>query len=311
MDRRRERTPTFFTRLVYGFGGKWRRITAQLSKSIGPPAPQTSLSTSSRFTPLDRVLNVNLFHSVFVVFELPDELILSILSHLSPGPQLTGHYSRFRVQYSMKINDYHDRRTQFLRSLSMTCRAMRLRLLSWIWERVKCLKLVPCWYSAGGFPGEFSAITRALRADTSLATSVRYFICSSLQEPLLELNCILCRFMTICLMWGDSVLPLFVGCLESLPNLHTLEIGQVHGFIDAPLRKALSGVNLPQIKTLVLPPATYPLLNHCSDVEDVVCVIGYRTILSEEFLESLTSNPDSKVKRLAIPLVSRSNPSRE
>ena len=136
-------------------------------------------------------------------------------------------------------------------------------------------------------------------------------ICSSLQEPRLELICILCRFMTVCLMWGDSVLPLFVGCLESLPNLHTLEIGQVHGFIDAPLRKALSGVNLPQIKTLVLPPATYPLLNHCSDVEDVVCVIGYRTILSEEFLESLASNPDSKVKRLAIPLVSRSNSSRE
>jgi len=133
--------------------------------------PQYELSLCH--TPLDRVLNVEPFHSIFAVFELPDELILSILSHISPDPQFTGHYPRFRVQYSMRINDYHDQRARFLRSLSMTCRAMRLRFLPWVWERVKCLKLVPCWYSGGGFPGESNAIAGALRADVFLAARVR------------------------------------------------------------------------------------------------------------------------------------------
>jgi len=117
--------------------------------------------------------------------------------------------------------------------------------------------------------------------------------------------------MTVCLMWGDSVLPLFVGCLESLPNLHTLEIGRVHGSIETPLKNALEHVKLPQIKTLILPPSAYPLLLHCCDVEDVVCVVGRGAISSDEFLESLASNRNSKVKRLAIPLVSRSNLSRK
>ena len=172
MDRYREETSTLFTRFAYGLGGKWRRNTVPLSKALGS---QTSPSTSSRFTPLDRAISVDPFHSILAVFELPDELILSILSHISPDLQFTDHHSRFRVQYSMRVNDFHDQRIRFLRSLSMTCRAMRLRLLPWIWERVKCLKLVPHWYSGAGFPGEFYAITGALRANAFLAANVRCF----------------------------------------------------------------------------------------------------------------------------------------
>jgi len=121
----------------------------------------------------------------------------------------------------------------------------------------------------------------------------------------------LCRFMTVCLMLGDSVLPLFVGCLEALPNLHTLEIGQVYGSIEIPLKNALEGVKLPQIKTLILPPSVHPLLPHCCDAEDVVCVVGRKTIFSDEFLESLVSNQNSQIERLAIPLVSRGTLSRK
>ena len=103
--------------------------------------------------------------------------------------------------------------------------------------------------------------------------------------------------------WNQAVLPPFVRCVESLPNLHTLEIGMANIFMTAPLKDALEGVKLPQIKTLILPPAAHPLLQHCHNAEDVICVIEYYTGSSDEFFESLASNQDSKVKRLAIPLL--------
>ena len=79
--------------------------------------------------------------------------------------------------------------------------------------------------------------------------------------------------MTVYLAWNESSIPLFVKCLESLQNLHTLEIGRTTDFSPTLLEDALTGVTLPQIKTLVMPPIVHPLLQHCHDVEDVVCVV--------------------------------------
>ena len=311
MDRYREKSSRFFTSLADGLHRNLHRAVVPLSKSLGSPAPQTSLSTGSRITSLDGILNVNLSCSIFPVFELPDELILSILSHVSRDPQLTGHYARFRVQYTMWMDDYHEQRVRFLLPLSMTCRTMRLRLLPWIWERLECLEVVSASSpnSEGGFPRGFSAIMRVLRMDIFLAASVKYFRAFLL--PGLVLIHVLQRFMSVGFMWGDTNLPPFIRCLESLQNLHTLEIGLVNESITTPLKNALEGIKLPQIKTLILHPATYPLLQCCYNVEDVVCVVRDATISSDEFLGSLASNRDSKVRRLAIPLFSWGNPSRK
>ena len=122
---------------------------------------------------------------------------------------------------------------------------------------------------------------------------------------------VLYRFMTVCTIWGDSDPTKFVRCLESLPNLHTLEIGRANDTITTPLKNALRRVKLPQIKTLILPPTAHPLLQHCCNVEDAVCVAGRSPVSSDEFLRSLASNRDSEVKRLAIPLVSSDSTSSE
>ena len=111
-------------------------------------------------------------------------------------------------------------------------------------------------------------------------------------------------------MWPDFNLSLFVECLKFLPNLHTLEIGRAYSCTTIPLENALKHIKLPQIKALTLPAATYPLLRHCRDVEDVVCVVLDGAILYDEFLGTLASNQESKVKRLAIPLISWDNPFR-
>ena len=84
------------------------------------------------------------------------------------------------------------------------------------------------------------------------------------------------------------------------------------GDSDTPaLESALQGVELPQIKTLILPPAAYPLLRRCPDVENVACVVGHREGSSDGFFKSLASNRDSKIKRLVIPLVLESDSCRK
>ena len=113
------------------------------------------------------------------------------------------------------------------------------------------------------------------------------------------------------LAWNKSSIPLFVRCLESLPNLHTLEIGRTTDFSPTLLEDALTGVALPQVKTLVMPPIVHPLLQHCHDVEDVVCVVMDKNPSYDGFLGSLASMSGSKVKRLAIPLFLWHNQSRK
>ena len=118
--------------------------------------------------------------------------------------------------------------------------------------------------------------------------------------------------MTVYFGWAKTTFPLFIDCLRSLPNLHTLSVGYANDSNTTPLANALGSVKLPQIKTLVLLPAAYPLLQHCRNVEDVVCTIRDISKPScDGFLESLMSNRDSKLKRLAIPLVLLPNPSRK
>jgi len=109
---------------------------------------------------------INPFHPFLIVFDLPNELILSVLSHISPELKLAGHYARFRVEYVMQINDDHQRRVRFLRPLSMTCKAMRVRVLPWIWERLE-----PSWKIDST---DLNVIANASHTDTSLAASVEY-----------------------------------------------------------------------------------------------------------------------------------------
>ena len=122
--------------------------------------------------------------------------------------------------------------------------------------------------------------------------------------------------MTVYFTSDFPALSRFIKCLRSLPNLHTLEIGQEDGYITPSLKKdafrlKIKGVKLPQVKTLILPPAAHSLLKHCPNVEDVNWVTGDRTISSDEFLGSLASIRDSKIERLAIPLILPGNPSRK
>jgi len=176
MNHHGENTQTFFARLADGLVGNQHPAIVPLSKPFGPPAPQTSLSTSFQCSTNMFLSNANPSRSVLSVLQLPDELILSILSHISPDPHLTGNYARYCVQYCMEINDDHRRRMRILRRLSMTCKAMRLRLLPWIWDLIQPLRHEPSYDGRRSWVSWAFATTTWWVAftDRSLATRVKY-----------------------------------------------------------------------------------------------------------------------------------------
>ena len=72
----------------------------------------------------------------------------------------------------------------------------------------------------------------------------------------------------------DTILPTFVNCLQSLPNLHTLELCHVHQEMTTKLKQVFEGTNIPSIRTIVLPTSAHHILRSCPNVEDVTCNAG-------------------------------------
>lgn len=72
----------------------------------------------------------------------------------------------------------------------------------------------------------------------------------------------------------DIILPAFAECLDSLPNLHTLELCHVHQTMTTKIKNAFEEVIMPSVRTVVLPTAAHHLLRSCPNVEDVTCTLG-------------------------------------
>jgi len=166
MDHHTENTSTFIAKPAHSLVWKQRPAICR------SPAPQTSLSTSFQSLVGLFQSNSNIPYSIFTVFQLPDELILFILSYIFPEPRLAGSYARYCVQYCMEINSDHQRRMESsLQPLSMACRTMRLRLLPWIWDLIQPSRRFGIYLVLWNF----NATTRAVHVNRSLATFVRYF----------------------------------------------------------------------------------------------------------------------------------------
>jgi len=72
----------------------------------------------------------------------------------------------------------------------------------------------------------------------------------------------------------DIILPAFANCLQSLPNLHTLELCHVHQEMTTKLKRAFEGKTIPSIRTVVLPTIAHHILRSCPNVVDVTCNVG-------------------------------------
>ena len=96
MDRYREKTSTLFTGFVHGLSRKQRPVITPLSKSLGFPVPQTSLSMSARLTSLDRVLTYYIFQ--FSNSQTSSSFPFYLISPQTRGSPVIVHGSVPRIQ---------------------------------------------------------------------------------------------------------------------------------------------------------------------------------------------------------------------
>ena len=114
----------------------------------------------------------------------------------------------------------------------------------------------------------------------SCSRTPRWRLTSGQQRPLplfYSISCIVIdsvMSVTVTRYRMDTILPAFANCLQSLPNLHTLELCHVHQEMTTKLKKAFEGVTIPSIRTVVLPTIAHHILRSCPNVEDVTCNVG-------------------------------------
>ena len=97
-----------------------------------------------------------------------------------------------------------------------------------------------------------------------------------------------------------KVAKLFVECITTLPNLHTLEIvsmsgGRIVQSLATALEKRKQEIQ--QVRTLVLPPAAHWLLRYCPNVEDLTCCDAKP---DERFVESLVVGGLNRITRFSV-----------
>ncbi|KAF9648465.1 hypothetical protein BDM02DRAFT_3239797 [Thelephora ganbajun] len=190
------------------------------------------------------------------IFKLPDETFLEILSYF---PVISFRYKVAGLRSVWGINFLpggYAERLDVLRAITQTCRILRRKFLSWLWERVEAC-IVPnlsAWYIHLG--NALESRCHILLKNPSLAMHVRVMS------------------VTITRYRMDTILPAFADCLQSLPNLHTLELCHVHQEMTTKLKRAFEGVKILPIRTVVLPITAHHILRSCPNVEDVTCNVG-------------------------------------
>jgi hypothetical protein len=71
---------------------------------------------------------------------------------------------------------------------------------------------------------------------------------------------------------GDEVLSTFAQCLQSLPNVHTLQISGVIGQLATAIKTAFKGHRFLQIRTVIIPAIAHHILSSCPQVKDITCI---------------------------------------
>ncbi|KAJ7627957.1 hypothetical protein DFH06DRAFT_1226763 [Mycena polygramma] len=145
-------------------------------------------------------------------------------------------------------------RPETLRALSQTCRTLRAIFLPLLWEHVEA-----CITSKSGTPwlNGMSAVLldrcKGLmkRPNQHLARYVRVFSVSLSDEQI------------------ASTVSLFARCLESLPNLETLHILYVKSEWEDIVTEAFGDVELPGVRTIILPSYAHAILAACPGVRNV------------------------------------------
>ncbi|KAG6876784.1 hypothetical protein C0993_000445 [Termitomyces sp. T159_Od127] len=207
--------------------------------------------------------------AVGVVFELPNEIWLEVLSYFCSVRVPT-----LKVPHAPLLSSSTLERAHALRALSQTCRA-RAVFLPQLWER---LEVNPCASFANATP--IPRVNRLL----SLWSMVQIHRPSSrkrsrgLAHSPDHAKHVRTVSVALTRCKAPTALAAFAQCLKALPRLHTLQILRAHTQMTAHLKRALAfaplALALPQVHTVVLPTHTHNVLRACPAARAVMCNCG-------------------------------------
>ncbi|KAF5332118.1 hypothetical protein D9611_008037 [Ephemerocybe angulata] len=193
---------------------------------------------------------------------LPAELLTKVLAHYKAIGPYTDIYTarenrgRNEPDIGPTLDASYLERSDVLRALSQTCRVYREIFLPILYERMEA-----CITPRSGKVAFYKHIgetlerkCRGLKKNPALAKMVR------------TVNVSLTRYQT------TTILPTFVSCLQSLPNLHTIKVLHAHTQMTTAIKKAFSEVSLPSVRTFIGPGMCHELLKTCTEVRTVVCM---------------------------------------
>ncbi|KAJ7434656.1 hypothetical protein FB451DRAFT_1310994 [Mycena latifolia] len=162
-------------------------------------------------------------------------------------------------------------RPKTLRALSQTCRTLRSIFIPLLWEHVE---------AGTSWPPITSVIIKRCNGlikseNQHLAIHVRVF---SVSVPMHR---------------STKIAPVLAQCLQSLPNLHTLHVPYVEGKLGKTFTAAFKNIQLPTVKTIILPCYAHAILEATPNVRDVSC----NRELSETLFDTLVKRC-RKVERI-------------
>ena len=230
---------------------------------------------------------------------MPHELLLEILQYLGPPLDRTTSYFGGTPPYPL-----NSERRQTLHSLSQCCRALRSFFLPLAWEYVDACRAKnghgECegWAQMRKRQRNLELKSRGLVQNPKLAAYVRYaHICPDFSQAQLMKYYITSRIVNVHFVKGSEgeVASVFAQCLQSLPNVHTLQIAGVLGQAATAIKTAFKNHRLLQIRTIILPNLAHHVLSSCPRVKDMTC-IGYQA----EYVFNTISKRCKQVEALDI-----------
>ncbi|KAF8917930.1 hypothetical protein CPB85DRAFT_1431005 [Mucidula mucida] len=188
---------------------------------------------------------------------LPNEITSEIFSYLRQIP-LEYYHDTYGGSMGSTAHLRWRERTEAVRALSQTCKALQTHLLPWAWERFDCC-FVPPARASKWFIFVMSGLQRKAAGMKKMGKHVKESV----------------RTLSIVLTKSDveATLRSLKELLQMLPNLRTLHV--IHCKTPGALGKAIKDLQLPSVATLIVPTeAANAVIGVCPNVLHIRCAGG-------------------------------------